>query len=338
MFNSALNYLKELLQKKQFHWVVFVLTLVAFIYNSLQYKFLEDDIYFLESTVNRNVMQGFWFFYDNLNGRWFSNFLNSVIFGSIGNNPQHYWPVHLMQFFLFILSASYFFKSIFSYLVHAKHSFSKCLSYGVFFTSIFYWFFFDARIEVWYWESSCTVHLISLIGIFTIYALVYEQNISAFLKYTLTIFLCILIGNSSETFSVACVLISAYISFTSQKNKPLFYLHITVAFFIGISLLSNVFAASTSLRKNNLLDSTIYNGIKFTFYTVYLQLQKVKHIPFKIAALTLLVGLSAILKKNKKGINFYRFNHSTRIVESGNLRFIENGETSGSCELQKGGH
>ena len=298
MLDKSLQYFRELLQKKQFHWFVFALTLVAFIYNSLHYKFLEDDIYFLESTANRSVAQSFCFFYTNLNGRWFSNFLNSLFFGLLGNNPLHYWPIHLIQFFLFILSVSYFFKSVLSYLLNVRYSFFKCLSYGFFFTSIFYWFFFDARIEVWYWESSCTVHLISLIAIFTIYGLVYEQSISRPVKYSLIIFLCLLIGNSSETFSVACILISAYLVFRTRKDKSIFYLHLTIAFFIGISLLSNILAASTSLRKNNLLDSTVVNGIKFAFYTIYLQLQKVKHIPFKIAAVTLLIGLSSIIRKD----------------------------------------
>ena len=36
-----------------------------------------------------------------------------------------------------------------------------------------------------------------------------------------------------------------------------------------------------------------------------------------------------------KGYRFYCPNHSTEIVETGNARFIENGEISGSDQLQK---
>ena len=36
-----------------------------------------------------------------------------------------------------------------------------------------------------------------------------------------------------------------------------------------------------------------------------------------------------------KGYRFYCPNHSTRIVESGNARFIENGQSSGSGEPRK---
>ena len=36
-----------------------------------------------------------------------------------------------------------------------------------------------------------------------------------------------------------------------------------------------------------------------------------------------------------KGYRFYCPNHSTKIVETGNARFIENGEISGSDQLQK---
>ena len=39
--------------------------------------------------------------------------------------------------------------------------------------------------------------------------------------------------------------------------------------------------------------------------------------------------------KKSKGYLFYCPNHSTRIVESGNRRFIENGQTSGSGEPRK---
>jgi hypothetical protein len=105
-------------------------------------------------------------------------------------------------------------------------------------------------------------------------------------------------GNGSETFSVACILISSYLAFINRKQKSVFYIHLTITLFTSISLLSNVFAESTSLRKNNLLDSTILNGIKFGFYTIYIQLQKVKHLPFKIAAIMLLTGLSSIIKQD----------------------------------------
>jgi hypothetical protein len=38
--------------------------------------------------------------------------------------------------------------------------------------------------------------------------------------------------------------------------------------------------------------------------------------------------------EKSKGFRFYCHNHSTRIVETGNARFIENGEISGSDNLQ----
>ena len=300
MISKPILLFKELLQKKQFHWLVFALTLVAFVYNSLQYRFLDDDMYFLEITSNRSIMQSFSFLYDNLNGRWFSNLLASIIFSVLGDNPKNYLPLHLLQFFLFILSVSYFFKSIFSYFLNIERSFVNFLSYGAFFTSIFYWFFFDARIEVWYWETSCLVHLIALIMIFTIYAVAYDKSVTRFFKYILLVVLCIAMGNGSETFSVACVLLSAYLAILNRDKKAVFYTHLIIAFFVGVSLLSNVLAFSTSYRKNNLPDSTVWNGIKFGVYTIYLQLQKVKHIPFKIAALALLVGLSGIIKNDFK--------------------------------------
>ena len=36
--------------------------------------------------------------------------------------------------------------------------------------------------------------------------------------------------------------------------------------------------------------------------------------------------------EKSKGFRFYCLNHYTRIVETGNAKFIENGETSGSKE------
>mgnify|MGYP000107447173 CR=1 FL=1 len=41
---------------------------------------------------------------------------------------------------------------------------------------------------------------------------------------------------------------------------------------------------------------------------------------------------SLVIQKNQKGIDFTCSNHSTRIVETGNARFIENDEVSGSAE------
>ena len=44
---------------------------------------------------------------------------------------------------------------------------------------------------------------------------------------------------------------------------------------------------------------------------------------------------SFVIQKNQKGNRYYYPNHSTRIVETGNARFIENGELSGSEEPRK---
>jgi len=42
------------------------------------------------------------------------------------------------------------------------------------------------------------------------------------------------------------------------------------------------------------------------------------------------VDISLVIQKESKGYMFCRPTHSTRIVETRNARFIENGETSGS--------
>ena len=46
------------------------------------------------------------------------------------------------------------------------------------------------------------------------------------------------------------------------------------------------------------------------------------------------VDISLVIQQSQKGYMFYCPTHSTRIVESGNARFIENGETSGSDTSQ----
>jgi len=42
------------------------------------------------------------------------------------------------------------------------------------------------------------------------------------------------------------------------------------------------------------------------------------------------VDISLAIQKNKKRYMFYHPTHSTRVVETGNAQFIENGETNGS--------
>lgn len=44
---------------------------------------------------------------------------------------------------------------------------------------------------------------------------------------------------------------------------------------------------------------------------------------------------SLVIEKNQKGIDFFCPSHGTRIVESGNARFIENGKIRGSLEPRK---
>jgi len=46
------------------------------------------------------------------------------------------------------------------------------------------------------------------------------------------------------------------------------------------------------------------------------------------------VDISLVIQKKSKGYMFYCPNHSTRIVKIGNVRFIENGEISGSAVLR----
>jgi len=46
------------------------------------------------------------------------------------------------------------------------------------------------------------------------------------------------------------------------------------------------------------------------------------------------MDISLVILKKSKGYMVYCLTHSTRIVETGNVRFIENGETSGSEVLQ----
>ena len=43
-----------------------------------------------------------------------------------------------------------------------------------------------------------------------------------------------------------------------------------------------------------------------------------------------LVDISLVVQKKTKGYRFYYPNHSMKIVETGNARFIKNGEISGS--------
>ena len=47
------------------------------------------------------------------------------------------------------------------------------------------------------------------------------------------------------------------------------------------------------------------------------------------------VDISLVIQKKSKGYMFYCPNHSMRIVETGNARFIENGEISGSTVPQE---
>src|SRR5438132_5804036 len=120
-----------LLTKPLFTLLFFVTTLAVFIYNARHSHFIYDDYYLLAITTKHSYLESVNYLYFNMNGRWSSNLLTAFIFGAFGCKIYLYWYAHLLQFFLFILSVSFFFRSILQYF-GKQVNFLRSLHYGIF--------------------------------------------------------------------------------------------------------------------------------------------------------------------------------------------------------------
>jgi hypothetical protein len=278
----------SVLNKLPFILLFFTCTLAIFIYQARHARFIYDDYYLLAVTSKFNYLESVKYLYRDMNGRWTSNLLTAFVFGTLGPKIHLYWYFHLTQFLLFIAAVSFFFRSVFR--IGTMQSFKA----GIFFGCLFYWFYFDARIEVWFWEASCLVHLVSLIAIFFLYGVIFNPWIGNSAKALLVVLLSIFIGGVSESFAFACWLLSLYLFIRNPKNKTSRF-HLAAVFFISVSFAINYFSPATAVRTGYLPEPTVSEGFKNTAYTFYLQAKKIKHIPFKLFGLFLLLPLASML-------------------------------------------
>ncbi len=311
MFNLLKN-IVQIFTKPVFTILFLVFTLSVFIFQARNYQFIIDDYFFLAITTKLSYWESF-DFYIKSNGRWFSNILTVFVFGTLGCKAYLYWYFQILQFFLFIISVSFLFNSMVRHLGVKKLSKLQSLHIGTFFTCLFFWFYFDARIEVWYWESACLVHLVSLICIFFLYGIIFKPDLSGILRFILILLLSLFIGGLSETFALACILISGYQFIRKgETNKLLRISHLLLVIFVGLSLVVSVLCPGASLRMDHVPEALISEGLKNTVYTFYLHLAKIKHIPFKIAGIFLLWPLSSIIMKHS-GSNFLKSFNFTKL-------------------------
>ncbi len=305
-----LKNIAQFLSRPVFTVFFLCITLLVFLFHTLNYHFIVDDYYYLFATrLKSSYLESAKFLCLTWNGRWFSNVLSSVVFGSLGYKSYLYWYVQLSQFFLFLISVSFFFNSLFSNFGNKKMKLFQSLHIGTFFTCLFYWFYFDSRVEVWYWEASCLVHLVCLICIFFLYGIIFKSKFYAPLKIILVVLLSLFIGGLSETFAFACVIISFYQIIRNRKQENSFFIfHTLTIIFIGISFAVDYCSPGTNIRIHNQPIPEIGVGFKNFVYTFYLQLIKVKHLPFKAVGLFLLWPLALLISKNVGKNIFTNFN------------------------------
>lgn len=275
--------------------------LVVFFYNTSWYLFKPDDFLYISRSKAHGFTEYMQFFYANINGRWFCNALSFPIFSVLGLKAGLYWIVQITQLLLFVLSFAFFLRSILSRF--SNTTINKPLSFlaSFFFTSVFYWFFFDGRVEVWYWEPSCVLYLVSYILIFCLYGSVYSAGNKKIFHYLLLAILAFFIGGLSETNALSCFFISAFLAFRSRTAKEIFTAHLLICIFILLSLLIGALSPGLTFRESALPEPSVFNGIKNGFYTPYIHLTRFKHIPFKIGALVLLYFFYLWLK-DRSGI------------------------------------
>ncbi len=295
-----------------FMWLSVAAMFFVFMFNALHARFIYDDLFFLDAASRLSFSDAV-AHSNNVYNRWLSNVINPFVFLIFGARVSLYWIIHLLQLCFFVMAFTVFFRSVFGHFFRVDLSWKRSAKYALFFTSAFYWAFFDARIELWHWQSSSVVYLYSIILLGCLFGVIYDCKISVIVKYTCAVIIAFLIGGLSETSAVSILLVCACLGFTGKGQYRMLPLVACLAI-LG-SLLITVLSPGASLRSNVLPEPELLSGIKNGFYTVLLQLKKVKHLPFKALSVFLLFLMAVLMRAENPSLgSFKKLNVSAFVI------------------------
>jgi len=251
------------------------------LYNALLQKYsIRELMQMLPGKYNGGLIAHF-------DGRMFSNFYSLLVFSLLKTNHSVYYLYNLFMFLVLLFSIYFLVNSLSKNRMISSLSISKQLLLSSFISCVLFIFLLDGRYEVFYWVSSISNHLLSIIFfVFTLALLICKPT------FFRVLFMCILsfcIGQMNEVYAISFFLVFLFIAIASPSTRVSFLLML-VAVLSGLVI--NLSAHGTAVRFNVLYALPSHfnftSSLKDTAYTLLLPFINFRYLPIKIPAVILL--------------------------------------------------
>jgi len=282
------------IMKKLFKPLIILLCVVfagMFVYFSWAYadKLLADDLWFEHVADNNNFSDAAMLFYQNVNGRLVSHYFTCAVFEVISHRPALYVVFNVLLLIAFIVSLRFLLKNYLQRFYPQSALRNKLTALAIVMTAFYYYFFFEGRIETWYWVSSATVYIASLIAAMFAFGFLIGQYPNK-IQYTVPPLLFFMAGGFSETNAVLYVLLMLLYLFYnkhlfSNKAIPYYFCMIGIAGGLVINLLSG----GLQSRLGWLPEHDFLYAFKNALHSMVVPFLRLKHLPFKIIFIALLL-------------------------------------------------
>ncbi|MGZ3863622.1 MAG: hypothetical protein ACXVPN_09385 [Bacteroidia bacterium] len=262
-----------------------LVVLSRFFIDTLRFTIQADDFMFLTKLQGHSVWEASMLVLQRSNGRWFSHFYTCLVFSILKTNWSVYFIYDIIIFLVLVVSIFCFFLSFMRAGLISSISNPKNWLLSFFTASVFFLFLIDGRYEVFYWVSSISNHLLSII--FFLFSLTVIISKPGFYKMPLLLILSFCIAQMNEIYVISYLLVYAFmwLSFPQTKNSVILVFTVVV-----LGLILNICSAGAAARINEAApDFSIVQSVKNVTTTFALPLINYRYLPIKIAALLLLI-------------------------------------------------
>jgi hypothetical protein len=283
-----------------------ITVLSRFFAEPFRFTIQADDFLFLNHLKNKSVWDTSIAILHSSNGRWFSHFYTALVFSILKTNWSIYFIYDIFAFLLLVFSLFCFFNSFIKREIISRLTFTKKLLLSFFTACMFFIFLIDGRYEVFYWVSSISNHLLSIIFFFFTLSLFIGKS---FWRFPLLAVLAFCLGQMNEIYVMNYLLILFFLQLALPETRISFIVFLIV---IGGSFLFNITSAGASARLNEAApDFNTTQTMRNAGETFLLPIINYKYLPIKITSLILLIfSLRNYfkLKFSLESTYFYTFN------------------------------
>src|SRR6185503_16877186 len=175
--------------------LIVAVVLSRFFTEPFRFTIQADDFLFLNQLKNKSAWDTSLAILHSSNGRWFSHFYTALVFTVLKTNWSIYFIYDIFAFLLLVLSLFCFFNSFIKKGIISQLTFLKQILLAFFTACVFFIFLMDGRYEVFYWVSSISNHLLSVIFFFFALSLFIGKNV---LRLPLLAVLAFCLGQMNE--------------------------------------------------------------------------------------------------------------------------------------------